>query len=1013
MKFFNETLARHSAILVLGLFIAFLGLKSLLSMPRSLFPELNYPRVRVEVNMGYAPLTVMEWSITSVLEKELRAVPGVRLVKSTSSRGLSSIDVYLGEKEDVSLGIQRVNAKLAETRSLIPQTALISVKPITAAAFPAAEYCFTSKSKDSRTLRTFVQYTIKPLIMVIPGIFDAKVMGGDLPELSVELDPRKLALHNLNVADIKDRLKNSNGVDFLGPIEIDKAQVLAFGGKFVKTPQDIESIVVDSSLGRPIRIGDIGQVRLVNAWKTKDVSLNGTECVGLDVYYQSGIDQKLTSTQVSSTVSKVMAKTPDDTYRSWDLNDFTDSATSAVLLDLVVGMVIIAFVTLLFLRNFKYSAIALFTMPLAASFSFLVMSSLGMSINLMTLGGLTAAIGLVVDNTVIVLEMYHHRKSLEPDKIKRQLLLETLSSVAKPMLFGTATIALVFTPISYLSGVSGMFFSPMAHVHTSALLVSILLALFVVPGLILLLDRGRRSESKMVKPAFDAGRFAGFYRRILDWGLRRSKPATLLFLAIPLLGLGVLPMAKTGFLPEWDEGDLVIDFRAIGPIALSKTVEKIKPVENYLKTEIPEIDFFIRKVGTGLGAYDKPPYVGEIIVKFKKYRKRSVFELKDEVGTKVEKLGEGLEFDLFQILPDRLNDLSGSAKPIVLYLHGDDEKKLDQAATKFKGLFEGVQGLDSVRIDEPAKSTEILFNIDERKSRALELNPTTITENIRFGLFSIDSSVVQIGPQSIPIRLRSLKNEKESHAIESIPIFSTKGGLQKIGSLGRIEETKERIESSHIDGSPVRTITAELSGRDLGSVVKDIQKVLQANMVPGIYPELAGDFEMQQKSFKELIFAFATGLALIFLTSLFFSNRLMVAFPLTFCSIVPPIAGLVGCVLFKIPLDVSSFSGLISVTGIAVANSFMALSAIEGIEDYQTNFGRAVRTGMLNRLRPILMTNLAAMAGFVPIAIGLAQGDEILRPFSIAIIAGLFGAIYTTLFLIPLFYFNFSKQVAA
>ena len=1006
MKFFKETLSRHIAILVVGLFVALLGLRSLTSMPRSLFPELNYPRVLVEVNMGYAPLQVMEWSVTSVLEKELRAVPGVRLVKSSSSRGLSSIDVFLRENEEVTLAVQRVNAKIAEARSLIPQTAQISVRPITAAAFPAGEYCFNSKTKDTRELRTFVEYTIKPLIMVIPGIFDTKVYGGDLPELSVELDPQKLALYNLNVSDINDRLKNSNGVDFLGPIETSDSQVLAFGGKFARTAKDIENIVVDSSLGRSIRIGDIGQVKLTNEWKTKDSSLNGLECVGLDVFYQGGIDQKITSAQVAKTIADVISKNPGDTYRSWDLNDFTDSATNAVLLDLGVGMLIIALVTFLFLRNFKYSIIALFTMPLAACFTFLAMSLLGLTINLMTLGGLTAAIGLVVDNTVIILEMYHHRKFLEQDKTNFQILLETLISVLKPMFFGTITIALVFTPISYLSGVSGMFFAPMAHVHSAALIVSVFLALLIVPGLILLIDRNR-ARRKAQKAEFEKGQFARFYSRILEWGIKRSKPVALLFLFIPLLGIIALPFAQTGFLPEWDEGDIVIDFRAIAPMGLSSTVQRIKPIEDYLKNEIPEIDFFIRKVGTGLGSYTKVPYDGEIVVKLKKNRKRSVFEIKDEISGKVEKLAEGLEFDLFQILPDRLNDLSGSAKPIVLYLHGEDEHKMDEASAKFKALLSEIKGLDSVRIEEPEKSPELLLDIDERKSRALDLNPTSINENVRFSIFSLDSSVVQNGPQSIPIRLKARVDKRPS--LQSVSIFSTRGGLQKIQSIGRIEETKARIESAHIDGSPVRALTAELAGRDLGSAVKDIQKILEENHIEGVYPELAGDFEMQQKSFKELIFAFLTGIALIFITSLFFSNRLKVAIPLTISALVPPTIGLLGCVIFHIPLDVSSFSGLISVTGIAVANSFMALSSIEHIPNYQEDFSAAVQNGMLSRLRPILMTNLAAMAGFVPIAIGLAQGDEILRPFSVAVIAGLFGAIYTTLILMPVFYFHFAQ----
>jgi multidrug efflux pump subunit AcrB len=787
---------------------------------------------------------------------------------------------------------------------------------------------------------------------------------------------------------------------------------LAFGGRFVKTSEDIGNIVVGSSLGNPVFIHDLGTVRLTNEWKRKDSSLNGKSCVGLDVYYQGGIDQKKVADAVAMKVSEIIRKNKGIHYRSWDLNEFTDAATNAVLLDLVVGMLIIALVTFIFLRNFKYSLVALLSMPLAACLTFLIMSALGMSINLMTLGGLTAAIGLVVDNTVIILEMYHHRKSIETRKSRIQLLHETLVAVAKPMIFGTATIALVFTPISYLSGVSGMFFAPMAHVHTSALIVSVFLALFMVPGLILLFDRSKKHYDNSDHGDFDEGKLAKSYKIILQWVLKRGNIATSFFLLIPLIGLFALPFAQTGFLPEWDEGDIVIDFRAITPLGLEATIERIKPVEEFLNKEVPEINFFIRKVGTGLGSYNKPPFVGEVVVKLKKDRQRSVFQIIEDIGTKLEKLAPDLEFDLFQILPDRLNDLSGSAKPIVIHLRGDGNK-LEHAAQEYKNALSQIKGLASVRINEPAKAKEYQLNINESITRALELNPNMIDADVRFAIFSLDSSFIQNGQQTIPIRLRSKVEKKVKSSqidLEDIPTFSKVGGLKKVRDIGKVNIIKSRVESEHIDGAPVRTITAELSGTDLGSAVRKIKKKLANINISGVYTELAGDFAMQQRSFRQLIQAFLTGIALIFITSLFFSNRLKVAIPLTAVSLIPPVVGLVGCVVFNISLDVSSFSGLISVTGIAVANSFMALYAIEDLPEFHRDYKEAVIKGMISRLRPILMTNLAAMAGFAPIAIGLAQGDEILRPFSIAVIVGLLGAIYTTLVVMPTFYFHFSKQ---
>ncbi|MBX2994869.1 MAG: efflux RND transporter permease subunit [Bdellovibrionaceae bacterium] len=1006
MKIIQEILKRKNVILVLGIMLALMGAGAFRAMPRSLFPNVNYPRVVVEVKYGLAPLQTMEWGVSAILEKELRAVPGVRLVKSLSSRGSSVIDVFLNENEDISLAIQRVNAKIGEARALLPVAAEISVRPITADAFPAAEYCFTHKDQDLRKLRTFVEYTVRPLVMVTPGIFDSRVLGGERPEFSVELDARKLAEHNLSAADVNDRIKNSNGVDFLGPVQNAGGQLLAYGGKYLRSEQEIGDVVIDSSLGRGIRVQDLGKVVLKNEWKEKHIAINGNECVLLSILYQGGIDQKITSDGISQLVKSLSEKDPGLSYKSWDLNDFTTASTTAVLIDLLAGMLIIALVTYLFLRNVKSCFIALLSMPLAAALTFLAMKAMGLSINLMTLGGLTAAIGLVVDNTVIILEMYHHRRRLREDKglTQKEALANTIKAVLKPMIFGTAAIALVFTPIGSLSGLSGMFFAPMAHVHTAALLISVIVALLFVPALVLLFDsKSAPTEHKDAQ----SSKLEKAYDRVLAWSLNLKLRSVMLLLVIPLLGLLALPLAQTGFLPEWDEGDIVIDYRAETPTGLSQTVAAIKPLEDYLRS-LEEVDFFLRKVGTGLGEVNNQPFAGEFIVKLKSKRSKSVFELKDQINQEAMKLVPGYEFDLFQILPDRLNDLSGSAKPIVLHVRSDDEALMEKAAHDLKDKLAQISGLDSVRIEEPDPADEIFFDIDERKARGIEQNPSAVNEAIRLGLFSIDNGSVQVGPQAIPIRLRA-QGQPERPDLGQVSIYTTKGGLEKALDLGAVRIIQSRTESSHIDGTPVKTVTAELSNRDLGSVVKDIQGLLAQNKESRVQVSLAGDYELQQQSFKELILAFLTGLAMIFMMALLFTNQLPISGALTTASMIPPVIGLLGCVVLGIPLDVSSFSGLVSVTGIAVANSFMALAAVQDLAS-EKDWHEAVRLGMLSRLRPILMTNLAAMAGFAPIALGLAQGDEILRPFSIAIICGLIGTLYSTLTVAPLMYLHFGRK---
>lgn len=444
------------------------------------------------------------------------------------------------------------------------------------------------------------------------------------------------------------------------------------------------------------------------------------------------------------------------------------------------------------------------------------MKALNMTLNLMTLGGLIAAIDLVVDNTVIVLEMYNRLQFEKPHLTPKEVLFNALSLTISPMIWGTTAIALVFTPIGMLSGLAGMFFEPMATVHGMALGLSFVLAIFFLPGLILLFF----SDKTYLHTIHHTQRpNLNLYSKILYFLLKNSVRNSLVFILIPLFGFISLRYVKTGFLPTWDEGDIVIDYRAEKPFGLRTTIQKIKPLEEYLKT-IPEIEFFIRKTGTSLGALNKAPYMGEFIIKLKKERTKSVFQIIEEIQTATKNLNLVMDFDYFQILPDRLNDLTGSAKPIVLYLRSKDPLQLENATEKYKALLEEIPELDSVRIEEPPKVEEFHFQIDESKARLIDLNPSSVIQNARLGVFTVDSTNVQLGPESIPIRLSLPQEIKKSvESFSSLPIYTLRGGFSSLGELGKVELKKNRVESNHLEGNQVSVITAQLKSGDLGSAV--------------------------------------------------------------------------------------------------------------------------------------------------------------------------------------------------
>ena len=1006
---------RRFIYLVVGLLSA-AGIYAATRLPSAIYPELAFPRILVVAEGSALGARQMVFSVTRPIEEAISIVPGAIRVRSRTIRGGSEISITFADNADMMVALQQVQARVNEVRAQLPTDLEIIVERMTPSLFPIVSY--NLEGGDPGTLYDIAQYQLKPLISRVPGVGRVDVQGSDIREVEVVADPTRLASQRLTYDDLANAIKQATGVNAVGRVAQDYKQYLIVSAQEAHTPDDIANVVV----GKGLRVRDIATVTLGSVDHVMIISGDGKPAALLNITRQPGGNTLAIVDSVAKLAAAARKTLPPGAVLKpvYDQGALVRDAMASVRDAMIIGAVLAVIILLLFLRHARITAISASSIPLTLAISVFAMYMLGQTFNLMTLGAMAIAIGLVIDDSVVITEnIVRHLRFTDN---RHEAIRAAVQELIWPVTTSTLTTVVVFLPLRLLSGVVGQFFAALSITLTIAVMVSLLLALSIIPLMAdqFLREKDTDHDSREAGTAVDAASGKGILDRVgrsLDALSTRYQaalervlhhPRRMLLAGAILIVAGTLAQrfVGTGFLPEMDEGAFVLDYFTPGGTALAETDRQLHIVERILATT-PEIVATSRRTGAELGLFATQQNTGDIVARLKPQsdRSRTIFEVIDDVRTKVEAAVPRLQIEFVQILSDVINDLAGSARPIEIKLFGPDLARLEAYGVSLEPKLTEVAGLVDLFNGVSEPTAELAMRVNSAEANRVGLTAEQISVAAMGALLGSMAGEVRLEDRSIGVRVRAPDSVRYNpNRLRALPIVSTQtGATVPLGTLADFQPTETRAELLREDQQQMIAVTADVSGRSLGSVVNDVKAVLASQPPPtGVRLELGGQYASQQEAFRGFLVVLALAIACVVTVMVLQFQSFIEPFVVLLAAPLSFVGAMALLLLTGTPLNVSSFMGLILLVGLIVKNGIILLDFTRHrMQTEGVPLDRALVEAGGVRLRPILMTTLCTLFGLLPLSLGLGAGSEMQRPLALAVIGGLTLSTPITLFVVP------------
>ncbi|HEV7472830.1 MAG TPA: efflux RND transporter permease subunit [Pyrinomonadaceae bacterium] len=1026
------------AVVVLILLLSVAGLYAAWQLPTAIFPQTDFPRVVIIVDNGVVPAPQMLASVTRPLEEAMNGIPGIVRIKSTTSRGAAEINLFFDWSVDVLQSLQLVQARLSQLSSTLPPTAEIrNVDRLTFAVFPVAGYSLVSDTRDPASLRDIGNYTIKPRLARLAGVADVSVAGGKNREYHVTIDPDRLSAHGVSVQQVADAVRNSNVIASPGLIEENHRLELTLVSGQATSPEQLNSIVVAVVNNAPIVVADVATVGSGVEPEYTIVTADGHPAVLLNIRRQPDANTVTVDDEVKTELAAIAPLLPKDVKVApfYDQSLLVRESIKSVRDSILIGLLLSVAILYAFLRNWGTTFVATLVIPVTVLATFLAMYLVGLSFDLMTLGGVAAAIGLVIDDAIVVVEnIYTH---LARGQSRRQAVEAAISEITVPIIGSTLTPVVVFLPLTLLTGVTGVFFRSLALTMAVALLTSLVLALSFTPVLAERFVKVRRRDQKTPvedEPATagenrfgemrtgdreeeeEGGRFLRAIIRRYEWVLAHALSSRWLVIVVCLVVLAgsylLFRNLGSDFLPAFDEGAFILDYKAPPGTSLAETDRILLHVEAMLK-ETPEVESYSRRTGLQLGLFITEPNTGDFLVKLKPGHQRPTADVTDDLRGQIESSEPALEFEFVGILTDLIGDLTSSPAPIEIKLFSEDTAALDRTAALVEESIKKVPGVvdtfDGVVVSGPA----ITFKIDPQLAARFGVTATDVANTVTTAMTGDAASAILQQGRLITVRVLLPQAARQSlDTLKALLVRSASGAQFRLDQVAQIEYDKGQTEIQRDGLRQSVAVTAHLSGSDLGSAISAIKTQLgkDVKLPAGMTLEYGGLYQEQQSSFRELLMALLLAIVLVFITLL-----------IEFRSFAHPISIVTGAVLALggvlaglfvtgSTLNIVSLMGMIMVVGIVAKNGILMLDAVEDHLAAGDTLREALLRSGRRRFRPVLMTSLAAILGMLPLALAIGSGAELLQPLAIAVIGGLTVALLLSLVVTPTVYAMLSRQ---
>jgi CzcA family heavy metal efflux pump len=1009
----NYWFARHSKsiIFLIGI-LTVIGVWQAFTLPVAVFPTTNFPRVIVGVDNGVMPIEQMEVAITRPLEAAVRTVPGIDTVRSITSRGSAEIDLSFSWNSNMLETLQMVDAALSRVQSTLPPTVQIQTRRLDFSSFPIIGYSLTSSAVSQKDLWELATYDIKPRLSALPGVASVLVQGGQRPEFHVVVDPARMLRAKTSIGDIVNAINRTNVIDSPGLLNRNHQLFLGLVTAQAHSPADVGQIVIKHVNNIPIHVQDVGDVTPAAEPVYHAVSANGKPAVLLSVDRQPDSNTVQVADDVHREMAAIRPTLPAgiEMQPFYDQSDIVQASISSVRDAIVIGLFLAGLIIWLFLRDWGTAVMTGLVVPVTMVVTFIAMKLLGQSFNLMTLGGLAAAVGLVIDDKIVVVEniVLHRDRGEGP----LQATASALKEITVPLIGSTLTPIVVFLPLITITGVTGAFFGALAIAMSVALLSSLVLALVWTSNLgSQLIRRGQHGTH-------DAEPTTGLFHRIIEFyerAIRQSlhHPVALGALCLLLVAASYASYRALGsdLLPEFDEGGFIIDYVMPPGSSLPETDRVLRSIEGILRAT-PEVESTSRRTGLELGfAAVTEPNTGDIAVKLKAKRSRAADEIISEVRAKITSSQPGLDVEFIQKLQDMIGDLTGAPEPVVVKLFSQDPDLLATWAPqvadalgkiKIGGTTPVVDIADG--IEKTTSGPAVRFTVNPEATDRAGFTPEELgTVTVAMVEGEPATAPILMNGRPYPIRVRFPATTRGSlEAMSSAMLVSSSGSTATLGSLTAIDELPGQTEIRRENLQQLVEVTARLEGVDMGTGIAAVQKtVAELKLPPSLRVEYGGTYKEQQKSFRDLSTVLGLAIVLIFLVLLFEFGSYTAPVAILSSAILSTSGVLFALLITRTTLNVSSYMGLIMVVGIVAKNGILLLDANVKYRAEGMSLEEAIVHAGRRRLRPIVMTALAAVAGMLPLALALGAGSQMLQPLAIAVIGGILISMVLSLIVTP------------
>jgi CzcA family heavy metal efflux pump len=983
--------ARAATLVIVALVIG--GAFAAFELPSSIYPPLEFPRIVIVAQSGTLPPQSMSLIVTRPIEQVVMAVPGIRRVRSRSIRGATEISAQFAPSTNMVVALQMVQNRIAEITGDLPTGTTMRIERMTPEIFPVFIMNLTG-ALPTAELYDYANYVVKPEVARTPGAGIIEVLASDTREVEVILDPVKLTAAGLDVVDVADVLGAQNIIEPVGRFAQSGQQHLTLASGLWTDVRDIARAPVLVKNGATIRVSDLGTVSMGAPDRTMLITGDGRDAVSLSVAQQIGANVLELKAGVDSVMANLRSVLPAGITisRVYDLAEFVEESIASVRDAILIGGLLAIGVLLVFLRDWRLTLIAALTLPMAIVPTFAFMWLFGGTINLMSLGGLAVAIGLVIDDAVVVVENVHRRAGEGGDSV-----LSAVLQIMAPLVSSTLTTVVVFAPLGLLSGVPGQFFQALSLSLSVAVLISLALSVSVVALM------ARWAAAHHVPAGEWHGRIDRVYERLLGIMVRRPFVSVFVSVLLAAVTAGSFYSIGTGFFPAADEGGFVLDYLTPAGSALDETDHQVRQIENVV-ADTKEVASYSRRTGSELGLFATAQNTGDILVRLKKrdQRSRSSAEVINDVRERVHSGVPLVEVEFIQLQQDMLGDLEGNAEPIEVKIFGDDPERLAELAAPVAEMLGGINGVVDV-VGPQRGNPEVTWTIDSVAAARYGLTAQQVSRQLAGNWLGRIAADLRLADRTIPVRVRLPDAIRfDPDRLPQTLIRAGDGTPIPISEVATMHRANGQGELRRENLRPMAVVSGRLEGRDLGGAVADIRVGLGILPLPiGYTYEIGGQSQSQGQAFQELLMVGALAVALVFMILVIHFRAWT---PATLILLAAPLSlggALLLLLLTDTDLNISSAMGLILLVGLVVKNGIMLLDFSEKLHEAGQSFETALAHAGRIRLRPILMTTFCTLFGLLPLALGVGAGAELQKPLALAVIGGLALSTPVTLLVVP------------